>query len=105
MRELSNILKQQSKKRKKKDEFLYILSCGDMIKIGVTNDITSRLSTLQTGNPIEIKLEYIEQRKEAYKVEAYLHQMFSPYHIKGEWFKGITVNDVRIKILMCHHLD
>lgn len=104
MRTLDDILNQPKKKRSK-PQFLYIISCGDLIKIGVTNNIEQRLVTLQTGNPHEMILEHFERKNEAYKIEAYLHRIFEPYKVRGEWFKGITIRDIRSKILMCHEFD
>jgi len=103
MRHLDEIL--SKKKRPKKQEYLYILSCGDLLKIGVTNNIEERIKTLQTGNPQQIILEHIEQRNEAYKIETYLHQQFQSFHVRGEWYKGLTVRDIRSKILMAHDYD
>lgn len=106
MRSLDDVVSRQAKKLKhNKSAQVYILSCGDLIKIGVTNDIKQRLASLQTGNPVPIVLEYIEDKNQPYKVESYLHRTFNSYRIRGEWFKGITVRDIRIKMLMCHDCD
>lgn len=105
MRDLQRVVEATTKKRKKKDLNVYIVSCGDLIKIGVTNDIDKRVKTLQTGNPFPIVVEFVEQKRQAYKIESYLHRMFEQYRVQGEWFKGITVRDVRAKMLMCHDFD
>ena len=84
---------------------LYVLRCGDKLKIGITNDIESRLSSLQTGNPEQIVLEYIEERLNPRKAEKWLHTQFAYCRIKGEWFQGIQLIDVRRKLMMFHEQD
>src|SRR5690606_31904725 len=59
--------------KESKDTFLYVLSCDNKLKIGITNDIQKRIKSLQTGNPNPIKLEYIEERYLPHKAEKYLH--------------------------------
>lgn len=103
MRQLEDILKKPKKKRK--PLFLYVVSCGPLLKIGVTNNIEQRISTLQTGNPHEIILEHFEEKNQAYQIEAYLHRIFDSHKVRGEWFQGITIRDIRSKILMCHEFD
>ena len=46
----------------KKPTHLYILSCDNKFKIGITSDISKRIASLQTGNSSKIVLEYIEER-------------------------------------------
>ena len=84
---------------------LYVLRCGDRVKIGITNDIQQRIQSLQTGNPDTIILEYIEDRYNPRKAEKWLHNQFSAQKIKGEWFTGITVLDIRRKLMMYHEQD
>lgn len=83
---------------------LYVLSCneGQFFKIGVCKEgaFEKRLKNLQTGNPYKISVEWVETRPEANKAEKYLHRAFQDYRTHGEWFEGITLNDVRIKLLL-----
>lgn len=88
---------------------LYILSCKDkeFLKIGVCKEdaLERRIKTLQTGNPYKIELEYFDIRSKATKAETYLHQQLSPYCTMGEWFTGLTVNQIRNKLLSFHDQD
>lgn len=84
---------------------LYILRCGTRIKIGITNDIDKRLSSLQTGNSEPIILEYIEERYRPNRAEKWLHTQFAYCWVKGEWYEGIDVLDVRRKLMMYHDQD
>lgn len=88
------------KKQKSKSTHLYVLSCGDKVKIGVTNNIEQRLKTLQTGNPTPINLEYIEERLNPEKAEHYLHRCFQHKRVNGEWFEYISIRDIRIKLML-----
>lgn len=56
------------------------------IKIGRTNPLKDRMSELQTGDPVRLRLlEYIEAREDAF-LEAQLHREFHQKRRSGEWF-------------------
>lgn len=65
---------------------IYFLQSGQdgPIKIGFTNSIDNRLSALQVNSPYSIKalgtMEGDEQK------EKWLHEQFSDFHFRGEWF-------------------
>lgn len=84
---------------------LYILQCGNRFKIGVTNNIEKRIASLQTGNAEPITLVHIEERINPTKAEKYLHRCFHKNRLKGEWFEGITLHDIRIKLLLFFDQD
>ena len=90
---------------KRKPTHLYVLSCGNRIKIGVTNNITQRIKTLQTGNPDKIELTYIEERYNPRMAETYLHREFASKRISGEWFDNITIHEIRMRLMMFHGQD
>jgi len=81
---------------------LYILSCNGLYKIGITSDINRRIKTLQTGNPYTITLEYIEERYRPEMAENYLHKCFKKNRVSGEWFKDLTITQIRSKLMMYH---
>lgn len=89
--------------------YLYVLSCEEQkyLKIGICREgnVSKRLKHLQTGNPHPITLEWSEQRLDAHKAENYLHRCFQDYKIIGEWFEGITLKDIRRKLMMFHEQD
>lgn len=88
-----------------KSTHLYILSCGARIKIGVTSNIDQRLKSLQTGNPEQIVVEYIEERKNPTKAERYLHKCFAKRRLVGEWFEDLTVNEIRSRLMIFFDQD
>jgi hypothetical protein len=56
------------------------------IKIGRTDDdISTRLSQLQVGNPSELTLCKIIEC-DSRNMEKKLHERFADKHIRGEWF-------------------
>jgi hypothetical protein len=72
--------------------YVYFLKQGrnGPIKMGVAGSPEDRLANLQVGNPNELHL--IGQRaveggyREARELEEALHERFSLYRIRGEWF-------------------
>lgn len=57
------------------------------IKIGITEDIKTRLSTLQNQCGCYLDLLYFSPAtSEAERIEKELHQYFAKYHYLGEWF-------------------
>lgn len=58
----------------------------NLIKIGVTNDLDSRMNSFFTANP-NLQLEsYIEVDDEATRIEKFLHDVFIKKRDKGEYF-------------------
>ena len=69
---------------------VYILGCGDHIKVGIANNVQSRILELQIGNPARIvKLwETVPMtRLEATRLERRVHQELADTRISGEWFE------------------
>jgi hypothetical protein len=69
---------------------VYFIANGEAqlspIKIGRTNSLKRRMSELQTGNPVQLRLlGYIESGDEV-SLEAELHQKFCQERRSGEWF-------------------
>ncbi len=58
---------------------------GGLIKIGVAQHLPSRLATLQTGSPLELRVIAVMQGGEP--VERELHKRFAADRRHGEWFE------------------
>lgn len=56
-------------------------------KIGVSKNPNKRLNDLQTGNPSPIKILYLYESKNAYKIEKVLHNRYSHFNTHLEWFE------------------
>lgn len=69
--------------------YVYVITDGTFLKIGMANDVRKRLAQLQTGNPMElhlIKCYAFSNRTEASKYERELHLKYGDYRKHGEWF-------------------
>ncbi|MEP1380944.1 MAG: GIY-YIG nuclease family protein [Paracoccaceae bacterium] len=76
---------------------VYFVANGELqlcpIKIGRTNSLKRRMSELQTGNPVQLRLlGYIETGDEA-SLEAKLHREFRRKRGSGEWF-NVEANEI-----------
>ena len=60
-----------------------------IVKIGVTNNITKRMSTLQTGCPWRLEVKAMVYRPDSFQFEDWLHKHFDKYRMRpdGEWFR------------------
>lgn len=70
---------------------LYIVSCGEYIKIGSTDNVVRRVNTMMVGNPYPIHIEY--HGVGLGHLEPKLHTLYAEYHHKGEWF-NLAANEI-----------
>jgi hypothetical protein len=74
----------------KSDCFLYLIECGEFYKLGFSDDVEKRLSTLQHSVPFKMQIVFMakfEDRYKASQLETFLHKKFKPYCVHREWFK------------------
>lgn len=71
---------------------IYFIQCGisGPVKIGFTNSDTrnaveERLKSLQTGNPVELRVIAVRFGKKG--IENELHKQFEMYRLYGEWYQ------------------
>ena len=73
-----------------KKHYLYAISNGQEIKLGMSSDVNKRLKALQTSSPAELVVlwsYYIANTPaDAIKIEKKLHRACKAFHIRGEWF-------------------
>lgn len=67
-------------------ESLYMIESGNFVKIGIANDVKSRIASLQTGNPNALVLLACYDFPNASVVEKTLHQKYDSQRVRGEWF-------------------
>lgn len=72
-------------------QLVYFLRMGEdgPVKIGISSDVKKRVKTLQTAIPYELKL--LGAIPGGARAEAFLHQLFDSYRLKGEWFTADPV--------------
>jgi hypothetical protein len=68
-------------------QHLYLIKCQQFYKIGIANDVESRLAQLSTGNPFELEVLAVYGFANAEPVERAIHQRFSNNRKRGEWFE------------------
>lgn len=65
---------------------VYLIQCGDYVKIGMARDVKKRLSSLQTGSPSPMYLlGHFDSRNDR-QTEGLLHAKFREKRVSGEWF-------------------
>ena len=67
-------------------KFLYLIKCNEFYKIGSTNNLQTRLTELQTGNPYPLEIDVFWESYSAGSLETCLHNTFSGKRVIGEWF-------------------
>jgi hypothetical protein len=70
---------------------VYIIADGYCHKVGIANDVTRRLATLQTGHPNKLTLVRsfeLPSRGAAMAVESESHDWLARYRVGGEWFEA-----------------
>lgn len=66
--------------------FVYIATdITGLYKIGMTNDIVSRFSSMKTSNTTLKLIDYFYSEKHK-ELEMYLHNQLKEFNIQGEWF-------------------
>ncbi len=79
---------------------VYIIACGDCVKIGISNNPEKRLETLITGMsdlPRIVATREFASRKDALDVETDMHRWFGRSRTRGEWFR-ISVRQAMAKL-------
>lgn len=68
--------------------YLYVIKDSEnKRKLGFSRDPDRRVKELQTGNPLELTVEYRLPIRVRNRAEKNLHDLFPADRIRGEWFK------------------
>lgn len=73
-----------SGKRTAPQSFVYFMTAGNKVKIGVSKNPRRRLDDLKTGSSRLVSIRYVmpgDRQK-----ERELHTLFAEYRVNGEWF-------------------
>jgi hypothetical protein len=90
-----------------KPDGLYIIKTGSYYKIGITQDIKSRIKNIETHNPFKPELIFYEKIPESHKIEKLLHLKYKHKNIKNEWFKlsSRDINSIIKEIVKLTNID
>lgn len=79
------------------------------VKIGITGNVESRMASIQTGSPRQLKIVgcfWTPNREIARKFEVAFHNQYHDRRLSGEWF---SVDPIEALELACnsfrHHLE
>lgn len=69
--------------------YIYIVQADRQVKIGYSRDPMKRLSEIQVGTPVHcfIAAQFEVFAEEVLACERLLHDFFSGYRLRGEWFE------------------
>ena len=80
-------LQRRPSRRPGKRGYVYFIGAVDgPIKIGMSQDPTERLRSLQTGSPVALRLMAVVPSQEPEQLEVLLHARFGSLRMHGEWF-------------------
>lgn len=72
-------------------KFVYVIGpSGGPFKIGIADNVKSRRSILNVGNPAYLRVWHFHEASteaEAIEIETELHHHYQDSHIRGEWFQ------------------
>lgn len=66
---------------------VYVIRCGNFIKIGKAADPAKRIAQLDAANPLELERIAVIKGQDGHRLERELHQQFHEQRHKGEWFR------------------
>lgn len=84
--------------------YIYLIHCKefDAYKIGRAKRPFQRSSTLQIQLPYPIEIVHLIPAEDPIKAEKYLHAMFEPERLNGEWFELSEENVDHIRQMGSH---
>ena len=81
----------KSAKRNEKLLVVYVIEAAEFIKVGIAEDIKTRLVVFKTHCPLPVRLAYSSKpmlRPKARQIEVECHRYLISCHHHGEWFKA-----------------
>lgn len=82
---------------------LYVMQCGEHVKVGIAGDVARRAAAVQASNPLPVKVRHTREfssRLYALMVEAEAHRSLKGHHVHGEWFSAPLPHVRRILALI-----
>jgi hypothetical protein len=66
---------------------IYVFSCGEFCKIGITKNVLGRLKSLECVNPFDIQVALYAVVDQVRKIEKSAHDRLAHKRHRNEWFK------------------
>ncbi len=82
----------------------FIKASNGLTKIGCTNNINGRLSSLRISSPLPLELYYFIETEYARAAERYFHDLYRKYRKHGEWFLLDEEHLIQIKNIQLANL-
>ncbi|MEO6755054.1 MAG: GIY-YIG nuclease family protein, partial [Chthoniobacteraceae bacterium] len=70
-----------------KKAFVYAISSGEHVKIGLATNVKHRVLGLQTSSPLPLSVINAWEHDNAPKMERLLHRKYGEFRTSGEWFR------------------
>lgn len=95
---LMSIVQEEVKKNREEmlKDYVYLIYCEGFYKIGISGNLKSRMSQINSSTPFNIEFITAKKFKDAKSIETQLHHLFEDKRVKGEWF---SLNEDELKIL------
>lgn len=78
--------------------YVYIMKCANYYKIGHSKNPKNRRSTIQTHNPLSVKICALYKSENAIQIEKDLHNRYSLKRTRGEWFELDETDLIELKV-------
>ncbi len=76
--------------RRRVSGFVYMITNGSLVKVGMSQQPLTRLRDLQHASTIPLTLLHCVRSLDVREVEAFLHVRFDEHRVQGEWFNLTT---------------
>lgn len=69
--------------------YIYVMRCGEFLKIGMAADPRRRLESFQIGNPLPVEIAHkrLVSRWYAKHIESACHRALAAHAHRNEWFR------------------
>lgn len=82
--------------RKNHKTYVYGITDGEKIKIGMSKNVEKRLAQLQTGCATKLRIAWVKyvgtKREKARILERRIHKEFKKHRLEGEWFDACCLD-------------
>lgn len=73
---------------------IYIAEYSEKFKIGVSNNVSSRMRQLSCGCPAIKAIYESDYLSNAFELESVLHNLYKDKNVGGEWFSEVDISEI-----------